>query len=302
MTIQTRLFKRRPKGSGEDHLRLPKWYTFNALPREFQKLLKAGSEPERRAAAAGGTAQRQSGRKSVAKKTPAARAAKAAKTTRSAKAASKSKTRPRQAAKAAAGDQAGPAQQTLLQPTRVQALPDSESPAKKRPCRAGRQGRGEIRSLSPEAFAHPHTADASSPCAQGGRQEQHGRRAAAQPSHVSASSGDEPSGLHGSEAQEAAAPPLADGDSHGGHGRCSSDGKRMDPGLGSGASGGPRGGGVGSLRSGSMESDGESDAESPGQENMPACSGQAANVNVNGKRQDVQRDSGATPPALRQAS
>lgn len=304
MTIQTRLFKRRSKGRGEDHLRLPKWYTFNELPRDFQKLLQAGSDPEGPAATATTTAQKQkqSGRKSAAKKAPAAKSAKTSKRAPQAKAAPKAKTRPRQASRAAAGDQAGPAQQTLLQPTRMHVLPDSESPAKKRPCRAGRQGRGEIRSLSPEAFAHLHNADASSPCAQGGRQQQHGRRAAAQVCHASASSGGDSGGSHGSGAQAAGATLLADGDSHQGHDRRAPGGKLADSGVKEGASGGSGGGGGGGLprASGSMESDGESDAVSPGQENIAAGSRPAADVN--GKSQDVQRESGAAPSTLQRAS
>lgn len=171
MTIQTRLFKAKPKGSGGTHLRLPKWYTLEGLPKDLQKLLQVNGGADVQPAPAGGTGKRprKGGRKPKAPAKPPAEAKKTAKATSGAKVA---KTRSRQAArpKPNADVQPGSAQQTLLKASHVhaQAPPDSESPARKRPCRTKGRTRGELRSLSPVAFPGMPSADASSPCGGGG--------------------------------------------------------------------------------------------------------------------------------------
>lgn len=154
ITIQTKLYRVKSGArSGGQALRMPEWYTFDGLPKDLRKLLHSGTAGDQKDGKPGTARPRTkpgSARKAkdkVAKKvSPKPKVAKKAAQPRPAP---RVKAKQRPSSGAATGDLAGPGSQTRLQPVRMQALPDVESPARKRPARGGRHLRRDLRSLSP---------------------------------------------------------------------------------------------------------------------------------------------------------
>ena len=170
ITIQTKLFRVKAAKSQGPSLRMPEWYSFEELPKEFRRLLHKESGCDEDVAKSGGA--RQKGKAGGSAKKPKAKAASAkkvspkAKATKKAvqgKAAMKPRAKQQPSARVVSGDLAGPGSQTRLQPVRMPALLDSESPVRKRSCRAAGRGRRELRSLSPGYSGAMQGSDGAAP-------------------------------------------------------------------------------------------------------------------------------------------
>eukprot|EP00892_Ulva_mutabilis_P010387 jgi/Ulvmu1/7720/UM039_0026.1 len=202
ITIHTKLYQAKSNPHSKDRpLQLPKWYSFEDLPRDFRKLLHKEAAADEQTTKAGPA--RQNG-KPGGKKGKSRTAKKVTPKPTTAKKVAQPKARSKLLSSGMpASDLAGPGSQTRLQPVRMQALPDSESPARKQPARNARQARRELRSLSLGCSGAAPVGDTGSPQRDARiRRQLYQAGADAQPTGSSACSGDAAAGGAHSPASE----------------------------------------------------------------------------------------------------